>query len=57
MKNKKTLVLGASNKPERYAYKAILMLVEKKHSVLAIGQNMAEVAGIKITQKPFLSKI
>src|SRR3970040_438152 len=51
MKNKKTLVLGASTKPERYAYKAITMLVEKGHSVLAIGQNAGEVAGIKIQTK------
>lgn len=51
MKNKKTLVLGASHKPERYAYKAITMLVEKGHSVLAIGQNSGEVAGIKIQTK------
>jgi predicted CoA-binding protein len=51
MKNKKTLVLGASTKPERYAYKAISMLVDKGHSVLAIGQNAGEVAGIKIQTK------
>lgn len=51
MKNKKTLVLGASAKPERYAYKAISMLVDKGHSVLAIGQNAGEVAGIKIQTK------
>ena len=51
MKNKKTLVLGASTKPERYAYKAIAMLVEKGHSVLAIGQNAGEVVGIKIQTK------
>ena len=51
MKNKKTLVLGASTKPERYAYKAIAMLLEKGHSVLAIGQNAGEVAGIKIQTK------
>lgn len=51
MKNKKTLVLGASTKPDRYAYKAITMLVEKGHSVLAIGQNTGEVAGIKIRTK------
>jgi len=51
MKNKKTLVLGASTKPERYSYKAIRMLVEKGHSVLAIGQNAGEVAGIKIQTK------
>lgn len=51
MKNKKTLVLGASTKPERYAFKAITMLTEKGHSVLAIGQNSGEVAGVKIKTK------
>lgn len=51
MKNKKTLVLGASTKPDRYAFKAISMLVEKGHSVLAIGQNTGEVAGITIRTK------
>jgi predicted CoA-binding protein len=51
MKNKKTLVLGASTKPERYAFKAIESLVAKGHSVLAIGQNAGEVSGIKIQTK------
>lgn len=51
MKNKKTLVLGATTKPERYAFKAITMLTEKGHSVIAIGQNAGEVAGIKIYTK------
>jgi predicted CoA-binding protein len=51
MKNKKTLVLGASTKPARYSYIAIEKLIEKGHSVLAIGQNTGEVAGIKIHTK------
>jgi len=51
MKNKKTLVLGASTKPDRYAFKAITMLVDKGHSVVAIGQNVGEVAGISIKTK------
>jgi predicted CoA-binding protein len=51
MKNKKTLVLGATVKPDRYAFKAVSMLVEKGHSVLAIGQNAGEIAGIKIQTK------
>ena len=51
MKNKKTLVLGASAKQDRYAYKAITMLVEKGHPVLAIAQNAGEVSGIKIHTK------
>ena len=51
MKNKKTLVLGASTKPDRYSFKAITMLVEKGYSVIAIGQNTGEVAGVKIYTK------
>lgn len=51
MRNKKTLVLGASIKAERMANKAIINLVSKGHSVLAIGQNAGEVAGIKIQTK------
>ena len=51
IKNKKTLILGASTKPERYAFKAINMLVDKGHSVLAVGQNAGEVAGVKIQTK------
>ncbi|RDI58394.1 hypothetical protein IQ02_00319 [Flavobacterium glaciei] len=51
IKNKKTLVLGATTKPERYAFKAVNMLVDKGHSVLALGQNAGEVAGIKIQTK------
>ena len=51
MKNKKTLVLGASIQPDKYSYKAISMLAEKGHSVLAIGQKAGEVARIKIHTK------
>jgi hypothetical protein len=36
-------------KPEKSAFKAITLLVEKGHSVLAIGRG--EVAGIKIQTK------
>ena len=58
IKNKKTVLLGASVKPEKYAYKAIESLVEKGHSVIAIGQNTGEVAGVKIRTKAIpLSKI
>nr|WP_315211498.1 CoA-binding protein [uncultured Flavobacterium sp.] len=51
MKNKKTLVLGATTKPERYAFKAVNMLVDKGHAVIALGQNAGEVAGVKIQTK------
>ena len=51
MKNKKTLVLGASANPERYSYKAINSLTAKEHAVVAIGQKEAEVAGVKVHTK------
>jgi uncharacterized protein len=50
-KNKKTLILGATTKPERAAFRAIEMLVAKGHSVLAVGQNTGEVAGVNINTK------
>ncbi len=54
MKNK-TLVIGASVKPERYAYKAIQKLVEKGHEVRALSLKEGEVAGVifDTNQKPF----
>ena len=51
IKNKKTLVIGATAKPEKAVFKAIEMLVAKGHSVLALGQNTGEIAGIKINTK------
>lgn len=58
LKNKKTLLLGASLNPDKYAFKAITMLAEKGHTVLAIGQHTGEVAGVKVYTKAIpLSKI
>lgn len=51
MKNKKTLVLGASENTERYSNKAIHKLISKEHSVVAIGQKAGEVEGVKIQTK------
>jgi len=51
MKNKKTLVLGATTRADRYAFRAVNALVSKGHSVIAIGQDTGEVAGVKIQNK------
>lgn len=51
MQNKKTLVLGATARPDRYACKAIQSLVNHGHSVVAIGVDKGEVAGVKIQTK------
>ena len=51
MKNKKTLVLGATARADKYANIAINKLVDGGHSVVAIGQQTGEVAGVKIQTK------
>jgi hypothetical protein len=43
---KKTLVIGASENPDRYSNKAIKALVAHRHEVVAIGLREGEVAGI-----------
>jgi len=48
MKNK-TLVLGASENPERYSNKAILRLLSKDHEVVAIGNRKGSVSNVPIT--------
>lgn len=43
---KKTLVVGASEKPERYSNLAIQMLLEYNHPVVAIGNKEGKVASV-----------
>ena len=45
---RKTLVLGASSNPDRYAYKAIKMLLANQHSVLAVGAREDTIDGLKV---------
>ena len=42
---KRTLVIGASEKPERYAYKATVMLNEYKHDTYAYGLRAGNIEG------------
>ncbi len=46
--NKKTLVLGASLNSNKYSNMAINRIVDKKHSVRAIGGEDGEVRGVQI---------
>ncbi|WP_372947939.1 CoA-binding protein [Mariniphaga sp.] len=46
--NKKTLVIGASTKPERYSNKAIRMLREYDHEVVALAKRTGHVDGVSI---------
>jgi uncharacterized protein len=51
MSNKTTLVVGASENTERYAHRAILKLLEKKHTVYAEGLRPGQVNSIIISNQ------
>lgn len=56
--SKTTLVLGASENPERYSNKALKSLKERGFSAIAIGRKRGESDGISIqTGQPILGKI
>ena len=55
---KRTLVLGASVKPERYSNKATLSLSKKGYEVFPVGLRSGEIGGIKIiTGQPLVENI
>ena len=43
-----TLVIGASENPERYSYRAILALRERDYSVCAVGKKAGQVQDVAI---------
>lgn len=49
--NKKTLVIGASLKPQRYSNKAIHRLVNKKHNTVALGLREGKIDQVVIDTK------
>ncbi len=51
MADKKTLVLGATPDPSRYAYLAANRLVRTGHTIVNVGIKTGEVAGVPI-EKP-----
>jgi predicted CoA-binding protein len=51
MANKKTLILGATPNPGRYAYLAANRLVSHGHTIVNVGLKSGEVAGVPI-EKP-----
>ncbi len=54
----KTLVIGASHKPERYSYSAVKLLKDYDHEVVALGRRAREVGDWEILEgKPDLKDI
>jgi len=47
----KTLVIGASENPDRYSNKTIKALVSHNHEVVAIGLRAGEVAGVSFNSE------
>ena len=41
-------VIGASNNPERYSYKAVMLLKEKGHTVFSVHQRIKEIEGTMV---------
>lgn len=48
---KKTLVMGASENPERYSYLAVQKLLSHNHPVVAMGKKQGVVNGIDISNE------
>jgi uncharacterized protein len=55
MGTKKTLVIGATNNPERYSYLAVQKLTAHQHPVIALGNRAGNIGNISIhtQQEPF----
>ncbi len=51
---KKTVVIGASENPERYSFKAITKLVNHGYTVKALGLRKGLVAGVSIDTEKIL---
>jgi predicted CoA-binding protein len=49
--SKKTVVIGASDNPERYAYKATIALQRRNHEVIPVGIQDGEINGLKIIKE------
>ena len=47
-KNKKTLVIGGSENPSRYANRAVHRLLNSGHEVIIIGKREGKIAEVKI---------
>ncbi len=56
--SKKTIVIGASDKPDRYAYKAIVSLQKHNHEVIPLGIKDGIINGLEIIKsKPQIKDV
>lgn len=56
--NKKTIIIGASDNPDRYAYKAAISLQKHNHEIVLLGKRSGAINGIKIiNDKPEIKNV
>ena len=48
MKKENVAIIGASDKPERYAYKAMKLLIEYGHNVFLVSPSHQEINGMTV---------
>ncbi|MBY0424837.1 MAG: CoA-binding protein [Cytophagales bacterium] len=53
---KKTVVLGATPNPDRYAYMAVERLVKHGHEAVPVGIRKGTIQGIEIQQAPYATE-
>lgn len=51
MKTERVAILGASDKPDRYAYLALRLLGEQGHEVLPVHPKLTEINGIPVVSR------
>ncbi len=51
---KRTVIIGASDKPVRYAYKATIALQNHGHEAIPVGLRPGQINGIEITKEKLL---
>lgn len=57
-RTRKTVVIGASNNPERYSFRAFRMLREYGHPAIPLGVKKGEIDGVPIINgKPALTDV
>ena len=55
---KKTLVLGASDNPNRYAYKTVISLQNHNHPVVPVGIRKGNINGLEVLRnKPLIKNV
>jgi uncharacterized protein len=58
--NKKTVIIGATTNPSRYAYLAARMLTEYNHEIVPVGIKKGEVYGtqiLPINERPLVNDV